>query len=57
MTQVIHGLTREQLVAQVFQYSKVCCALTTIIAKSAEKAERDSRSDNGGKSKKDTSHD
>ena len=52
MTQVIHGLTREQLVAQVFQYSKVCCALTTIIAKSADKAERDFRSNNGGQSKK-----
>lgn len=52
MTQVIHGLTREQLVAQVFNHSKVSTAVITIIAKAAEKAERDSRSDNGGKSKK-----
>ena len=51
MTQVIHGLTREQLVAQVFKYSKVCGALTTILAKAPEKAERDSRSDKGGKKK------
>lgn len=49
MTQVIHGLTREQLEAQVFRYSKVCVAMTTILAKAAERSERDSRSDKGGK--------
>jgi len=38
MTQVIHGLTREQLIKRVFGETKT--------------AQRDSRSDNGGKSKK-----
>ncbi|GEM_PF-5603431 len=38
MTQVIHGLTREQLIKRVFGESKP--------------AQRDSRSDDGGKSKK-----
>lgn len=52
MTQVIHGLTREQLVAQVFNKSLVCGAVTTILVKSAEKAERHSRSEKSGMNKK-----
>ncbi|WP_336747862.1 hypothetical protein [Pantoea vagans] len=43
MTQVIHGLTREQLVAQVFNKSMVCGAVTTILAKADGKAESDAR--------------
>lgn len=43
MTQVIHGLTREQLIKRVFGETKP--------------AQRDSRCNNGGKSKEDTNHD
>ena len=50
MTQVIHGLNREQLVAHVFNKSLVAGAVSTIIVKGLN--QRDSRSDNGGKSKK-----
>lgn len=49
MTQVIHGMTREQLVAQVFNRSLVAVAVTTIIVKGLN--QRDSRSDKGGKKK------
>ncbi|WP_343552137.1 hypothetical protein [Pantoea sp.] len=49
MTQVIHGLTREQLLAQVFNKSLVAGAVTTIIVKGLNQS--DSRSDKGGKSK------
>lgn len=50
MTQVIHGLTREQLVAQVFNKSLVAGAVSTIIVKGLN--QRDSRSNNSGNSKK-----
>lgn len=52
MTQVIHGLTRAQLVSHVFnRKSPVASAVTTILVKGEMAAERDSRSEKGGKSK------
>ncbi|WP_217363421.1 hypothetical protein [Pantoea sp. CCBC3-3-1] len=48
MTQVIYGLTREQLMAQFFNKSLVAGAVTTILVKAAAaRAERDSRQQQG----------
>ena len=51
MTQVIHGLTREQLVAQVFKKPTISEMATTIVKviRASELDYRDSRSDKGGK--------
>nr|DAL18007.1 MAG TPA_asm: hypothetical protein [Caudoviricetes sp.] len=50
MTQVIQGLTREQLVSHVFnRKTPVATAVTTVLVKGEMAAQRDSRSDKGGK--------
>lgn len=52
MTVVIHGLGRAQMVSHVFnKKSPVASAITTILVKGEMAAERDSRSEKGGKSK------
>lgn len=53
MTQVIHGLTREQLVSHVFnRKTPVATAITTLLVKGEIAAQRDYRSNNSGNSKK-----
>ncbi|WP_158238619.1 hypothetical protein [Pantoea endophytica] len=49
MTQVIHGLPREELLQEVFRNSSVSEAVKKIVTQA--RAERDSRSEKGGKSK------